>query len=144
VIVASLELSSTFDPVNVKNLENNWLSKWFDRIDLCVAQNRTFFVSLDVENSTLVDLLLGTVQGSILVPMLYSIFVFIVFHENLSAFADDTFIPRSNKSLALLRLDLEKSLEAIRKWLKQSGLEVNQSKNRTMLIPKTRLCSSKN
>jgi hypothetical protein len=27
VIVASLELSSTFDPVNVKNLENNWLSK---------------------------------------------------------------------------------------------------------------------
>jgi hypothetical protein len=34
----------------------------------------------------------------------------------MSAFADDTFIPKANVSLPLLIKDMEKSLEAITKW----------------------------
>jgi hypothetical protein len=64
----------------------------------------------------LYDLLLGTVQGSILGPVLYAIFVSPMFDlEELSAFADDTFIPMSNTSLTKLITDMEKKIEAITK-----------------------------
>jgi hypothetical protein len=36
-------------------------------------------------------------------------------------------LPRWNRSLALLTVDLEKSLEAITKWLKKSELKVSQT-----------------
>jgi hypothetical protein len=46
-------------------------------------------------NSTFFDILLGTVQGSILGPYLHAIFVAPLFDlEFFFAFADDTFIPR--------------------------------------------------
>ena len=48
--------------------------------------------------------------------------------EDLLAFADDTFIPRVGDSLTKLITDMEKSLEAITKWLRQSGLVVNRTK----------------
>jgi hypothetical protein len=55
--------------------------------------NRSFFVSIDGQNSIIFDLLLGTVQGSILGPTLNPIFVSPLFDlYDLSAFADDTFI----------------------------------------------------
>jgi hypothetical protein len=41
--------------------------------------------------------------------------------EDLELFADDSFITRSKK-------DMEKALERITKWLKHSGLKVNQNK----------------
>ena len=42
--------------------------------------------------------------------------------------ADDYFIIRINNNLAALITDMEKSLEATTKWLKKSGLKVNESK----------------
>jgi hypothetical protein len=50
------------------------------------------------------------------------------------AFADNTFIPRIEQSLTRLIDDMEKSLEAITKLLKQSGLVVNQSKTEICLF----------
>jgi hypothetical protein len=52
-------------------------------------------VSVDGKNLTLYDLLLGTVQGSILGPVLYAVFVYLMFKiTDLDAFADDTFFSR--------------------------------------------------
>ena len=42
-------------------------------------------------------------------------------------------IVRWNKDLQQLVLDMEKSLEAITKWLRQPGLKVNDSKTGRML-----------
>jgi hypothetical protein len=51
-------------------------------------------LSVDGVNSRIFDLLLGTVQGSILGPVFYAIFIAPVFKiENLYAFADDKFVP---------------------------------------------------
>jgi hypothetical protein len=53
-----------------------------------------FYVSVDGVNSRIYDLLLGTVQGSILGPVLYAMFIAPVFEiEKLFSFADDKFVP---------------------------------------------------
>jgi hypothetical protein len=48
--------------------------------------------------------------------------------EPMLAFADDSYVSKCNKSIDILIEDMKKSLEAITKWLRQSGLKVNQEK----------------
>ncbi len=85
----------------------------------------------------LFNLLLETVQGMILGPALYTIFVSPIFEiTDMSAFTEDTFIPKANASLPLLIKDMEKTLEAITKWLKKSVLIVNQGKTKACLFYK--------
>jgi hypothetical protein len=45
------------------------------------------------------------------------------------SFADDSYLPKGNKSLLHLIQDVEKSLEAMTKWLRASGLEAYCSPN---------------
>jgi hypothetical protein len=45
--------------------------------------------------------------------------------ELLLSFADSPYVPKSSKNLTEAIKDLEKSLEAITQWLKQSDLKVN-------------------
>ena len=140
-LVASLDLSAAFDIVNidllVKRLKKVGLPN--DVVDLIRVwlSNRSYFVSIDGKNSVLFDLLLGTVQGSVLGPVLYAIFVSPLFDiEPILAFADDSFNFKSHKNKNQLIKDMEKSLEAITKWLKQSGLKVNQEKTDLCLFYK--------
>jgi hypothetical protein len=61
------------------------------------------------KNSVLFDLLLGTVQGLILGPVLYVIFVSPMFKiTNLDAFAHDIFFSQWNRSLPKLIIDNRK------------------------------------
>jgi hypothetical protein len=100
-------------------------------------KNRSFYVSIDGKNSILYDLLLGRVQGSILGPVLFAIFVSQLFKiAGLEFFADESFVTKSNESLTELITDMEKTLEAITKWLKQSGMKVNQNKTEACLFYK--------
>jgi hypothetical protein len=52
------------------------------------------------------------------------------------AFADETFIPAWHKSLPLLIEDMQKKIEGITKWLKKSGLAVNERKTEICLFYK--------
>ena len=77
----------------------------------------------------------GTIQGSRLGPILYAIYVSPLFDiEKMTNYADDNLIVRWNKCLVELITDMEKSLEAITKWLKKSGLKVNESKTEICLF----------
>ena len=71
----------------------------------------------------------GIVQGSILGPILYAIFVSPLFDiENLTCFADDKFPLVWNKNkLVVIRL-MEIKLDRIMKWLTDSGMKVNESR----------------
>jgi hypothetical protein len=64
----------------------------------CLQQSKMYYVSTDGDNSTLFDLLLGAVQGSIHVPILYALFMILLFDNKLMlALADDSYISRGNK-----------------------------------------------
>ena len=69
----------------------------------------------------------GTIQGSILGPSLYAVFVSPLFDlQKLSNYADVNFIVRWNMSINNLIIDMRTDLEAMTKWLRQSGLPEGQ------------------
>ena len=140
-LIASLDLSAAFDVVNihllVKRLKVIGLPNDIVKLIKTWLTDRMYYVSIDGENSIIYDLLLGTVQGSILGPILYAIYVAPLFHlQDMLAFADDSYVLRSNINQTDLIKDMKKSLEAITKWLRQSGLKVNQSKTELCLFYK--------
>ena len=110
-------------PLDVIRLIKLWLSK------------RSFYVEINGVSSLVVDLIRGTIQGSILGPLLYAIYVSPLFDMiRLTNFADDNFVIRWNRYLEALIQDLKKDLETMTKWLKDSGLKVNESKTELCLF----------
>ena len=141
VLLASLDLSAAFDIVNISLLLKRLriLGLPNDIIDLIEVwlRNRMFYVTVDGRNSRIYDLLLGTVQGSILGPVLYAIFIAPVFDiERLFAFADDKFVPMIGDDKTELARNMESTLENIRKWIKHSGLKINEKKTEICLFYK--------
>ena len=55
---------------------------------------------------------------------------------NITNFADDNFCLVWNKEIGALIVDLKRKLEMITKWLRDSGLVVNQSKTEICLFHK--------
>jgi hypothetical protein len=141
VLVASLDLSAAFDLVNtnllITRLKIVGLPE--DVIDLIEVwlKERSYYVIIDVINSVLFDVLQGTVQESILGPVLYAIFVSRMLKiDFFLSFMDDTFIPKSNNCKSTMIKDMEKSIESLTKWLKNSGLKVNNNKTELCLFYK--------
>ena len=67
--------------------------------------------------------------------MLYAIYVWPLFDsEFLVESANDNYIPRFNMNLNALIMNMEKSLESITKWLKDSVLSVNKTKTEICLF----------
>jgi hypothetical protein len=83
VAMGSLDLSAAFDVVNVDLLIQrlNILglpTDWMSLLELWL-RDRAAFVEVSVDQSMLYDINIGTVQGSILGPVLFSLFVCPVF-----------------------------------------------------------------
>ena len=139
VLMASLDLSAAFDLVNVelllKRLRLIGLPNDLVNLIKVWLSDRKFYVDINGQCSALYDSDTGTVQGSVLGPILYAIFVSPIFDlSNLTNFADDNFIVVWNKQIGNLIVDLEKELEMIVKWLKDSGLRVNTGKTEICLF----------
>ena len=137
--MASIDLSAAFDLVNIKllmiRLTKIGLPKDILRLIELWLSKRSFFVNVKGENSIVIDLNCGTIQGSILGPILYAIYVSPLFDLlKLTNFADDNFVIRWNKCMTALISDMEKDLEIMTKWLKDSGLKVNESKTELCLF----------
>jgi hypothetical protein len=54
--------------------------------------------------------------------------------ENITSFADDNFVVVGNKVIKNLIADLEKELEKIARWLKDSGFHIIRSKTDICLL----------
>ena len=94
-----------------------------------------FYVEANGLNSKFYDIKSGTIQGSILGPILYAIYVSPLFDlTDLSNFADDNFALtwHTNKQMATNLMQDE--LMLITTWLKKSGLKVNKTKTELCLF----------
>ena len=141
-VMSSIDLSAAFDVVNIKLLLKRLniigLPKDIIKLIEIWLKNRMFYVDINGQCSYLKTSDSGTIQGSRLGPILYAIFVSPLFDlEKMSNYADDNFIIRVNSNLSVLINDMEKSLEAITKWLKKSGLKVNENKTEVCLFHRT-------
>ena len=137
--MASLDLSAAFDLVNiellVRRLRIMGLPRDLVRLIRVWLENREFYVEVGGYCSPVHRSNTGTIQGSVLGPVLYAIFVSPLFDlTNITNFADNNFVFLWNKLLSNLITDLEKELEMIVKWLKDSGLVVNNNKTEVCLF----------
>lgn len=132
-LMASIDLSAAFDLVNtkllVKRLKIIGLPSDIVRLIELWLGHRSFYVSINGTNSMVIDLNCGVIQGSILGPMLYAIYVSPLYDLlKLTTFADDNFIIRWNSCMEALIIDMQKDLESMTKWLRDSGMKVNEAK----------------
>jgi hypothetical protein len=79
----------------------------------------------------------GTVQGYILGPVLFSLFVSPVFElSNIVAYADDTYVMASSRSKENLVTEIRDALTTILLWFQSSGLKVNEAKTEIVIFYK--------
>jgi hypothetical protein len=139
VLMDSLHLSAVFDVVNIplliKRLKVVGLPEGLISLIKVWLQNCYFYVSIGNRNSTLHDLTSGTVQPSILGPILYAIYISPVFDlVNMSSFADVSYTLKWNTNKNELIKDIERELEALTRWLRDSSLKVNDDKTELVLF----------
>ena len=139
VLMASVDLSAAFDVVNIDLLMKRLriLGLPDDVLSLVELwlRKRLFYVDINGEISKLYEIDYGTIQGSILGPVLYAIYVSPLFDlTQLSNFADDNFALtwHTNKQSAINEMELK--LNLIVNWLKDSGLKVNETKTELCLF----------
>ena len=108
--------------------------------------NRTFKIKLNDFLSKLFDLFRGVPQGSILAPLLFSLFYNGVGSSLLAAFyglfADDLSFYLFNSNLEELVSSLSKVLESLHKWCADKDLVINFAKTKFMIISKKHLNTS--
>jgi exonuclease III len=133
VAVASLDLSAAFDVINViellRRLSNMGIPQ--DIVGLLSAwlQNRTAYVEIEASCSEFYEVNEGTVQGSVLGPILFNLYIrhLLVIHAPI-CFADDGYYYSTGKTKEEATGGLERKLKSAVDWLTGSGLKVNITK----------------
>jgi hypothetical protein len=147
IAMASIDLSAAFDVVNVDlllvrlkkmGLPNdviNMLESWL--------KNRLCYVEVRNSCSQYFDSDEGTVQGSILGPVLFSLFMSpLLVKEDLVSYADDSYLIRGNKNKEIALRRLQFQIQKVQNWLTSSGLKVNLEKTEIVIFHRTDTATS--
>ena len=141
VAVGSLDLSAAFDVVNIELLLKRLTTiglptDWLTLIESWL-RNRAAFVEVLPDRSMLYNIDIGTVQGSILGPVLFSLFISPILQCNKTvAYADDSYTLVSGKEKENVIVELGTLLTKISIWFKSSGLKVNEGKTEITIFYK--------
>ena len=139
VCMASIDLSSAFDVVNkdllLKRMRMVGLPEDVISLIRVWLGNRMFYVETNGQTSNFFESNFGTVQGSILGPILYAIFVSPLFDlTELYTFADDNFSLSSSQNKHEAKNRLQAKLTVVTTWLTNSGLKINENKTELCLF----------
>ena len=99
--------------------------------------DRNQFVKLNDANSSLIDILFGVPQGSILGPLLFLIFINDLPEATnlyVKLFADDTFLCAQDTNLESLENYVNIELDKVFVWLASNKLTLNVKKSKYMLV----------
>lgn len=130
-----LDVSQAFDRVWHPGLLYKIKSKlpvFFFVIIKSYLEKRSFQVRVGTELSSLRGIKAGVPQGSVLGPVLYTIFTSDLPTSDIattSTFADDTAITTSNRDPAVASLELQQHLNQIEEWLSKWKIKVNEGKS---------------
>ena len=156
-VLVSLDLSAAFDTLD-HNILIDILNRHFNISDLALSWFRSYlsqrsqFVKMDNFSSSLTSFNSGVPQGSVLGPILFSLYTsptcsIIVQHDLLfHQFADDitlfTGVSHPDSSPTLLKLS--SCLSALNFWFFQSQLNINPTKSEMMFVGSSRLLEKYN
>ena len=141
VAMGSLDLSAAFDVVNIKLLMERLVTMglpmdWLELLDIWLS-DRAAFVEVSSDRSMLYNVDIGTVQGSILGPVLFSLFVSPGLRQNkVISYADDSYAIISDKVKDFAIKNLGETLSRLSLWFKDSGLKVNEQKTEITIFHK--------
>ena len=97
--------------------------------------------------SDLLDILLGVLQGSVLGPLFFFIFIndlaFVIKDLVTKLFADDTTLIDTCNNLNSLISKFKKKLELVTNWCSSNKLDINWSKTNFMIVTNKRIKSPK-
>ena len=125
-------LIKKLDPNGVKGRNLLWFKNYLN--------NRRQFIKHNNLNSSFADISCGVFQGSILVPLLFLLYV--NHYPNASSvldpimYADDTKLFYSNNDIETLFSTVNMELEKISEWFKANKLSLNIKKNNYNLFCK--------
>jgi len=143
----SLDLSAAFDMVNHEILVERMKTAGLPNDIINILKNwltgRKAYVECGWEVSDLFPVTDGTVQGSVLGPILFAIFVRPMSEMfECTSFADDSYIDDGDYNLELLVQRLQSNATRLAMWFKNSGLVVNESKTEICIFHKTKKISA--
>ena len=124
--VASLDLSAAFDVINiellVKRLEQVGIPKDLLKILESWLTDRIAYVEVAGTCSSYFRVDSGTVQGSVLGPILFNLFISpLIRSEKIVAYADDNYPMGIGATKDAALLDLQQKVIIAEKWMSGSG-----------------------
>lgn len=140
-VLLSLDLKKAFDVINLDILISKLDNIGIKGNELCWFKsylfNRKQYVKLNNYASEYATVSNGVPQGSVLGPMLFSIYIndFDNCHESFSVrFADDTSILLSGSNINELQHKANREVEQIANWLSSNKLALNANKTTYIII----------
>lgn len=149
--IAFLDISKAFDKVWINGLKYKLLKintpSYISAVLFSFLLDRSFAVRINGSLSETKCIRAGVPQGSLLGPTLYTIFTYDIPHlqiNSIATFADDTAIITQHKHLNQSAHLLQESLNKIGKWIKEWGLNINESKCQLKIFTLRRIPRTKN
>ena len=143
VVCLSMDLSKAFDCLphclTICKMHSYGVSREAYTLIASYLCGRKQRIKLWNTRSEWTELLKGVPQGSILGPLIFSIFLNDIFYfvskGDLYNYADDKCISVSHKDISVLSTQLENETQVMAKWLAENSMKANADKYQGIVFP---------
>ena len=138
------DLSKAFDCIVhnflIAKLEANGFSYEALKVTYNYLTDGKHRTKVNDSSSDFIDLLLGVLQGSILGPLLFNIYIcdlfFFVEEDNVTSYADDTTPYSNGKNVVTVLENIETKGKEVFSWFSMNALKANPYKSQLLLTSK--------